>query len=146
MHTNFRVLLGATALGFLLAGSALAETKMFAADLTGAAQVPPVETAATGKLEASLDTETKMLTWTITYEGLTGEATGAHYHGPATAEETAPPVVALEDPLASPIEGGATLTDEQIAELEAGMWYFNLHTEANPDGEIRGQVLAGAAM
>jgi CHRD domain. len=40
----------------------------------------------------------------------------------------------------SPIKGAATLTDAQIADLNAGKWYFNVHTAANPAGEIRGTV------
>jgi hypothetical protein len=42
--------------------------------------------------------------------------------------------------VASPIKGTATLTDAQAADLAAGKWYFNVHTEANKGGEIRGQV------
>jgi hypothetical protein len=41
----------------------------------------------------------------------------------------------------SPIDGTATLTPEQAKELVDGKWYFNLHTSANPGGEIRGQIL-----
>ena len=40
----------------------------------------------------------------------------------------------------SPITGTATLTPAQAADLAAGKWYVNLHTAANPGGEIRGQV------
>ena len=46
-------------------------------------------------------------------------------------------------PLTSPIKGEATLTDAQAADLAAGRWYFNVHTAANPPGEIRGQVAKG---
>jgi hypothetical protein len=42
-------------------------------------------------------------------------------------------------PRASPFEGSATLTDAQAAELLAGQWYVNVHTDANNGGEIRGQ-------
>jgi len=40
----------------------------------------------------------------------------------------------------SPAEGSATLTDAQAADLTAGKYYINVHTAANPGGEIRGQV------
>ena len=43
--------------------------------------------------------------------------------------------------LATPIKGTATLTDAQAADLQAGKWYFNVHTAANKGGEIRGQVV-----
>ncbi len=46
-------------------------------------------------------------------------------------------------PLASPIKGEATLTDAQAADLAAGRGIFNVHTAANPPGEIRGQVAKG---
>ena len=41
----------------------------------------------------------------------------------------------------NPIKGEATLTDAQAADLQAGKWYFNVHTAANKGGEIRGQVM-----
>jgi hypothetical protein len=43
---------------------------------------------------------------------------------------------------ASPFSGEATVDDAKAADLEAGKLYFNLHTAANPKGEIRGQVEA----
>ena len=49
-------------------------------------------------------------------------------------------MVAMASPT-SPIAGTATLSDGQIADLEAGKWYFNVHTMAHPGGEIRGQVM-----
>jgi hypothetical protein len=38
------------------------------------------------------------------------------------------------------VEGSATLTDAQAVDLLAGRYYINIHTAANPPGEIRGQV------
>ena len=70
----------------------------------------------------------------------TGPATGAHFHGPAMPGANAAVVVPFTGPIASPITGTATLTDAQIADLSAGRWYINIHTAANPGGEIRGQV------
>lgn len=137
-------LLAATAALAFSVAPAFAETVKFTADLTGAAEVPPTDSAGTGKVEATLDTDTKVFTWTVTYEGLSGEATAAHFHGPAAEGANAGPVVPIPDPLASPINGNATLTDEQVTQLQGGQWYFNLHTEKFPDGEIRGQVKPAA--
>jgi hypothetical protein len=126
----------------LSAGSAFAQDKL-SANLTGAEEVPPVETAATGTADITWNADTKELSWVIEFSGLSGPATAAHFHGPAAVGENAGPVVTIED-LESPSEGTATLTDEQAEQLAGGQWYVNVHTEANPDGEIRGQV--GAAM
>ncbi len=71
---------------------------------------------------------------------MTGPVTAGHFHGPAAAGANAGVVVPFAGSLASPITGSATLTDAQIADLKAGKWYVNLHTAANPGGEIRGQV------
>jgi hypothetical protein len=133
-----------TAAGLLFAAPAQAEMLSMTAELNGASEVPANDSAGTGMLEATYDTETKMFAWTVTYEGLTGDATAAHFHGPAAPDANAGPVVPIEGDLASPIEGSATLTDEQATQLQDGMWYFNLHTAEYPDGEIRGQVTASA--
>ena len=132
-----------TSAAMLLAGPAFAETLNMTAELSGAAEVPANDSAGTGTLEATYDTETMLFTWTVTYEGLTGDATAAHFHGPAAADATAGPVIPIEGDLASPIEGSATLTEEQATQLQDGLWYFNVHTEANKGGEIRGQVTKG---
>jgi hypothetical protein len=49
----------------------------------------------------------------------------------------------LQAPLTSPIKGSATVTDQQMNDLLANKWYVNVHTQAHPNGEIRGQVLHG---
>ena len=110
------------------------------ARLSGASEVPAVKSDASGTVEASLNKETNVLSWTVTYSGLSGPATAGHFHGPAIAGQNAGVVIPLDGNLASPIKGTATLTAEQVADLVAGKWYLNLHTAANPKGEIRGQV------
>jgi hypothetical protein len=84
-----------------------------------------------------VDTDTKKLSWTVTYSGLTGEATAAHFHGPAAAGENAAPAVDISAAIKT---GSADITDQQLADLQAGKWYLNVHSEKFPDGEIRGQV------
>jgi hypothetical protein len=123
---------------FLMWGTALADPIKFKADL---APGPGVASSGKGTATASLDTNTKTLTWTVDYSGLSGPATAAHIHGPADPGANAGIVVPFTGNITSPIKGSATLTDAQIAQLEAGKWYVNIHTEANKPGEIRGQLV-----
>jgi hypothetical protein len=116
----------------------------FKVALTGAQQVPPVQTAAAGAADLTYDPATRMLTWNVTYNGLSGPATMAHFHGPAAEGKNGPPTIWLVEKgaaVSSPIKGQATLTPEQAQQLSAGEWYINVHTQANPNGEIRGQVM-----
>jgi hypothetical protein len=136
---NTTTLAAALAAAFLMAGGAHAATVQFKTTLTGANEVPPNASGGKGEVTATLDTKTKWLTYKITYSGLTGPATAAHFHGPAAPGVNAPPVITMSS-LKSPIEGEADLTDPQAADLMAGKWYFNVHTAANPSGEIRGQL------
>lgn len=110
-------------------------------ELSGEQQSPPVETDGKGRIDVTFNSETRELSWSLDYSDLSSDATAAHFHGPADPGETAPPVVPVDE-FADGAEGSATLTEDQAEQLMAGKWYFNLHTENNPNGEIRGQVTA----
>jgi hypothetical protein len=113
------------------------------ATMNAASEVPPNASAGTGNAVVKLDKATKTLTWTVTYGGLTGDATAAHFHGPAAPGANAPVVVPIGmGSVPNPATGSKVLTDDQIADLTSGKWYVNVHTKANPGGEIRGQVVA----
>ena len=109
--------------------------------LSGASEVPPVTSNASGSVEATFNTQTNVLTWTVSYSGLSGPATAAHFHGPAMPGQNAGVAVPISGNLASPITGTAPLTAAQAADLMAGKWYVNVHTAANANGEIRGQII-----
>jgi hypothetical protein len=144
LRTSLRPALAAVALSGLLfaAGPAFAATVNLSADLKASTEVPPNDSKGTGSLTATYDTATKKLAYSATYTGLSGPATAAHFHGPAAVGANAPPAVPVAaTALASPIKGEATLTDAQAADLQAGKWYFNVHTAAHGGGEIRGQVM-----
>ena len=113
---------------------------LMSAKLSGAAQVPPNSSSGSGTAAIKLDGD--ILSWVITYSGLTGPVTGAHFHGPAAANANAGVIVPFAGSLGSPISGSQKLTPPQIAGLRSGLWYVNLHTAAFPGGEIRGQVTA----
>jgi hypothetical protein len=122
---------------------ASAETVQLKAELKSSSEVPPVQSAGTGRMTGTYDTASKKLTWQGNYSGLSGNATAAHFHGPAEPGKNAGVVVPLKETGAS-FSGNADLTDAQAADLLAGRWYLNVHTQANPGGEIRGQVEKGS--
>jgi CHRD domain len=125
------------------AGPATAATVNLKADLKSADEVPPNPSAGSGSVTATFDTDSKMLTWKGTYSGLTGPATAAHFHGPAEPGKNAGVVVPVFTAATakSPFEGSMALDDAKAADLLAGKLYFNVHTETNKGGEIRGQVI-----
>ena len=127
----------------LASASALAATVTYQVALSGKNEVPATTSMGTGTANFTYDTVTKKLTWTVTYTGLTGPATASHFHSPALATENAAVTVPLTGDLKSPITGEATLTDALAKDLADGKMYFNIHTAANPGGEIRGQVVGG---
>ena len=130
-NTIFAAVAAAT---LLAAGAASAQMVHYSATLKGADGVK-----GSGELQAMLDGKT--FTYSATYKDLTGPAVAAHFHGPAAPGANAPPVLPVTV-TPSPLKGSATLTDAQIADLNAGKWYLNIHTAANPGGEIRGTVTA----
>ena len=124
----------------LSALTARAEIVQFSAALSGAAETPATASAGKGTASVTLDTDTRRVTWTITYAGLSGPATMAHFHGPAAPGASAGVLIPVAGSLASPIKGEADVDDGQIGDLRAGLWYVNIHTAQNPKGEIRGQL------
>lgn len=113
----------------------------FTTQMMGMNEVPPAKTYAGGKLDAVLDKNTRLLRWKLSYSGLSGPATAGHFHGPAAIGVNGGVALPLVHPLRSPMEGSATLSPAQAADLLAGKWYINLHTAAHPAGEIRGQMI-----
>lgn len=130
--------------------------------LSFANEVPPATGSGSGNEVFTgivLDDITNQLSVSIgygTYAGftnLTGPVTAAHIHGPAGVGQNADPVINLLDPpgqlVPSPdpfssgglIVGVFQLTQQEVNELKAGLYYINLHTGANPGGEIRGQIV-----
>jgi CHRD domain len=135
-RTMFATLAFAGAVAF--SGPAFAEK--FKATLDGKSESPPTTSSGTGTADIDYDATSKKLSWKISYSGLSGPATAAHFHGPAEAGKNAGVAVPIPNAGTSPVEGSATLTDAQAKDLTDGKLYVNVHTAANPAGEIRGQV------
>ena len=110
---------------------------------SGAQEVPAVTTSATGNLTGSYDTLSKQLIYSINWTGLSGDVSMAHFHGPALAGEDASPIETLSivtNGMAGIAKDTITASATLHSALMAGKVYYNIHTVANPGGEIRGQV------
>lgn len=157
--------LAAIALGVSLQLSVQAETVTLGGNLTPGAEVSPpgADTTGfnpTGFILGSLNTDTGLFSWLLSFDGLTGNALAAHFHGPAAAGSEAGIQIDIGDASSAENSAGeavdvflsgigsangsfvgkATLSAGQMSDLLAGLWYANVHTEKNPGGEIRGQL------
>ena len=121
----------------------LSESLLITAKLTGSQQVPPVTTNATGVASFRLNATQDTMCIDIITMGLSGEITGIHVHDGAMGTTGG---VALN--LTNFVNGnrisavitGNDLSAENIAKYLSEQFYVNVHTAANPNGEIRGQL------
>lgn len=111
----------------------------------------------TGSAIVNINTRDNAIDWEITYSGLTGpiNAPGGHFHGPASLGNNGGLQVDIVGDFAGtgsgmmlgqPAQGVLTgsydaMTDQQMSDILAGLWYINIHTDLNPAGELRGQVV-----
>ncbi len=136
------------------AGAANAAIVNFVFPINSTQEVPSPTLPGAGAPEplgmgnVTYDTDTNLLSWTISYENLTGGVVspGAHFHGPAAPGATAGIKVFISDgdppdPATGVFTGSATIDEADEPDLLGGLWYVNLHTAMNQSGEIRGQVV-----
>ena len=113
--------------------------------INGASERPAIDTPATGSGTFALQGST--LHFNITYRGLKQVANNMHIHGPATSADSTNVLVNLVPSHVGAfgtngaIAGSVVLTDAQRAALLEGRTYVNIHSEAHPTGEIRGQIV-----
>jgi hypothetical protein len=119
--------------------------------LSGAQEVPAVATTATGQGTAVISADGSTITYIVTYSGLSGSVNAAHIHTGAAGVSGGVilPLTAGPSPMTGTLtaanfvaSGSVTTFAQAVAAIRAGTTYFNLHTTANPGGEIRGQILA----
>jgi hypothetical protein len=126
-----------SALLALAGGAAHAAIIQLRASLNG--DQIPLAVPGTGIGAITFDTVSKVLTWNVSYQNLSGPCTAAEFHGPAAAAVDADITVAMT--CASPLVGSVQLDTTQQVQLLSGQWYINIHTDAHLNGEIRGQVV-----
>lgn len=128
-------------LGAGLTTAAQADPIPVKAVLSGAAETPPNKSTGTGILAGTFDPASRKLTYSVSYSGLSGPPTAAHFHAPAPVGKPAGIEIPVKGSLANPIKGEVTLTEEQAHNLTDQQTYFNIHTAQDKAGEIRGQVI-----
>ncbi len=110
---------------------------LWVATLTGSQETPPVTSTGTGTAAVILDAAKTSLRYHVNTTGLT--LTNAHIHkGIATI---AGAVIHPFSPIAAVMDGTIALSGTDAQDLAAGLWYVNVHTAANPGGELRGQLM-----
>lgn len=155
-----QLLTGALAAVMVLGGSAVSDRPVglnpndFTAELTGAAERPnPVTTTASGTAMVTINEADSTLSYSVTVSNLTG-VTGAHIHV-GKADSTGPVAANLLDAAPADTVNGSLCSgtiksadikgetfESLVAKIRSGDAYVNVHTKANPDGEIRGQLVA----
>jgi len=134
-------------------------TIQFQASLTGSAEVPPNSDPTTAIGIFSLDGN--LLSFRVDVPAVTFISLSGYIQGPASPGANAPiifdlggptfhsgnsfgspPYYGFGSPAVPPFGAGPfPLTDAQIAQLEAGLWYENITSAGQPDGQLRGQIL-----
>lgn len=107
-------------------------------ELTGAQEVPPVSTKASGRSTISVAAD-RTVSGSVIVDDMT--ATAAHIHRGA-AGANGPvliPLTRTKDNVFT-VPANTRLTDEQYAAFKAGNLYINVHSAAYPGGEIRVQM------
>ncbi|MCE7063259.1 CHRD domain-containing protein [Dyadobacter sp. CY343] len=119
--------------------------------LSGANEIPANTSTATGSVDGTLDQESRILKINILYSDSTSSDSSAtdsvftptawHIHK-APADSTGSVVIDFGTEFTSPFAFVDTLTEAQVADLKAGLYYVNIHSAKYPQGEIRGQLKA----
>lgn len=135
----------------------------YVASLAGANERPNAVTSnGTGTFTGTLNPTANTFSWTLSFSGLTSNATLAHIHGPADANTSTGVIVNFAAPaggtgtlatgatsgtatgsisLAGAVNSGGTITGDSLRKLlDAGLTYVNVHSTNFGAGEIRGQI------
>ncbi|QEC52045.1 CHRD domain-containing protein [Anseongella ginsenosidimutans] len=113
------------------------------ATLNAEQETDDVTSPGTGTFTGTYNKNTGEFTFTLNWTNLTGPPTMMHFHGPAGPGTNASVKIGITGfpaDAAGSVSGTVTVEEGDRADLLAGKWYVNIHTEAYPPGEIRGQV------
>lgn len=119
-------------------------TLQLAGTMAATTEVPAVKVASTGtgSVAGTYDPTSMVLTYTVTYAGLTGNPSAGHFHfGDAKhAGNVFISFPTLPAATSGTVSGTATLTAMQADSFKLGHVYSNIHTASNAGGEVRANV------
>ena len=127
---------------FMLIFSASVRAETFTAYLTGAQEVPPVATSATGYARFFVNEAAGTCSFVVVFSGLTSAQTAAHIHAPAAIGVNAGVAIGLGTVggTSGTISGTCTITPTQLSQIRQHLGYVNVHSSNFPGGELRGQL------
>jgi hypothetical protein len=126
-------------------------TPAFGGPLSGAQEAPAVASGGTGEATVVISADDSTIWYVVSYAGLSGPLAAAHIHTGAAgvAGGVILPLTVVASPMRGTLtsanftpSGAITTFTQAVAAIKAGATYVNLHTAANPGGEIRGQLVA----
>jgi hypothetical protein len=129
-------------LASLLAAPVAQAATGYSTILSGTNEVPTNPTPATGNAVVVLNNAGTQLAYTVTYSGLVGTLTASHIHK-AAAGVNGGVVFGFTPPVGTTsgtFSGTITVTPANVADLNAGLYYVNVHSSVYPGGELRGQL------
>ncbi|NOT36034.1 MAG: CHRD domain-containing protein [Saprospiraceae bacterium] len=119
---------------------------LFTGYLNGDEEVPVVSTMGQGYVTILIDKDFTTAQINGLFTGLSGDITGCHLHV-AESDENGPVIVNLKDYLSgNKLFGKINLPSNLLYLLNSGLVYINVHTAANPGGEIRSQLNSHAEL
>jgi hypothetical protein len=113
------------------------KSKTYTSVINAAQEVPLCFSSALGNAVATVEDD--LFCIALSYDGLSGPELFSHVHGPAAIGEAGPVIFTLD--LDTQKTQCFYITDDEYADLNDKLWYFNIHSEQCPSGEIRGQIL-----
>ena len=144
---------------FVLLVSAQAQAQIYILDaqLSGGNEVPGIASGSGGSAVVTVDATAKTISWVVDVYNLPSGVTQSHIH--AGSPGVAGPVIVnfpvtvavsndfrytgtagASDIVARPAQGVNGI-DDAIQAILAGQTYVNVHSQINPGGEIRGQLI-----
>jgi hypothetical protein len=113
--------------------------------LSGAQETPATASTATGYAALAVNATTGAVSGAVITSGIAG--TGAHIHEAATGV-SGPIIIPLTDAGGGmwTVPAGTVLTPAQLTSWQNGALYVNVHSSANPGGEIRAQLNLAAPL